>query len=430
MKIVIFLVLALAACGGDLPPLILATPHVRYHARTPDELPTEGESWLEEYRADLLTYFGVFDAQHDSVIDYYRFRDNADLVQNSPCPRACTTEPAAVYTVSPLDDYELVHGFLAPIGGLPPRMIGEGTARVVSCYSRDTVQSKGVSTWPEVVRQGDSADQYTYGQVVVRQLLDQFGPSQFIKYYADAHFTTDPGLFALDFERSVGVPFTPVWNAALSLAGPALKRTCPCTLDPLPLNSTFVLKHPGHAVYRPLELPDAGALLLTVPPGSSPSFKECANSGVGFPLVNTNALNGTNLAIVKASGKNYISFDYGAVSDHLATAVGDWVDETCSMAASVPVSTGTIGIAVLATYPGDDAPYYLNLSVAGSRQVALPFAIDSAFGTVDLCTDCSLNACSRLGTTPVTISGNGVLVLRPGTAVQGLTYTTAQISFI
>jgi hypothetical protein len=140
MKAVVIFALAASACGNDLPPLVLTTPHVRYHARSPDDLPDGASAWIEDFRADLLTYFGVVDSQRDTVIDYYLFRDNGDLVTNSPCPGvACTSgaSPAAVYTTRPLDDYELVHGFLNSIGGAAPYMIAEGAARNVSCYPEE-----------------------------------------------------------------------------------------------------------------------------------------------------------------------------------------------------------------------------------------------------------------------------------------------------
>jgi hypothetical protein len=260
---------------------------------------------------------------------------------------------------------------------------------------------------------------------VVRYLLDQYGPSRFIRYYADAHPTKDPGLFALDFERSFDVTFTSVWNAAAKQS--AVNPICPCTLEPLALNSTFVLEHPSAAIYRPLDIPTGTSLLLTLSPRSAPILKDCANGAPQAWLAT--AMSGTNLAVIKVSGENYISFENGGASDRLTTAVGDWVTDTCSTAAPVPVSAGARGLLVLAPQPGEGAAYYLSLSIDGSRQVTLPQDIDPAFGTVDLCSDCGLTTCSRLATTPVAASGNVVLVRRPGPPPSDAMYTGTGLLF-
>jgi hypothetical protein len=410
MKIAVSYALALAACGGDRPPLQLSTPHLRYHAHTPEDVPPGASAWIEDYRTDLLTYFGVLDSQRDAVVDYYRFRDDADLVRNAPCSIACTTDsPLAVYTTRPLDDYELVHAFLAPIGGIPPYMIGEGTARSVSCYQHERISWAPVSSWQELVRQDDSNTQIGYGELVVHHLLNQFGPARFIKYYADAHFTMDPGLFALEFERSLGVTFSSVWDAALTQS--AVNPVCPCTLEPLPLDSTFVLQHPSAPIYRPLDVPDGAAVLLTLPPGSGTSLKDCANRNLQVRLAN--AIDGTNLAVIKVSGENYISFPYGAASERLTSALGDWVTSTCSTASPVPVSAATKALSVVAAHPGEGAANYLSLVIDGSREIAFPDTASAAFGTIDLCTDCGLTACSRIDTTPIPAAGSVVLVIRP-----------------
>ena len=426
MKVVILSALLLAGCGDDLPPLMLTTAHVRYHARVPEDVPPEASAWLEDYRTDLLTYFGVLDSQRDAVIDYYRFSDAADLAANSPCPIACTgDQPVAIYTTSPLDSYELVHGFLAPIGDLPPYLIAEGAARNVSCYPHERVVADAtVSSWPDLVGQGASNTQIAYGEWVVRYLLDQFGPARFIKYYADAHATKDPALFALDFERSFGMTFTSVWNAALSQS--KVNPVCPCTLEPLTLDSNFVIEHPSGATYKPLDIPNEASLLLTLPPGSAPMLKDCANSVLQSRLATE--INGTNLAVIKASGANYLSFPYGA-TERLTTAVGDWVSGACSTATPVPVSAATIGMAVVAPHTGEGSAYYLSLSFEGSRQVALRNAPDPVFGTFDLCTDCGLTTCSPLGTTPTAATGNVVVVIRLGLPGSGAEYAGTRLLF-
>jgi hypothetical protein len=431
VKAILILVLAVSACGNDLPPLVLTTPHVRYHARSPDEVPVGASAWIEDFRSDLLTYFGVLESQRDTVIDYYLFRDKDDLVSSSPCPGlACTSgdSPAAVYTTNLLDDYELVHGFLSPIGGAAPYMVAEGAAKNVSCYPAELFSYDTVSSWQDLVSEDDSNTQIGYGQRVVRYLLDQYGPARFIKYYADAHFTKDPGLFALDFERSYGVTFNSVWDAASALNRSDVEPTCPCTLAPLPLDTTVAADFPGHAFYRPLDIPAGKSLLLTMAPGSLPELRDCANRTLHAYLTSRNPpFDGANLAVVNLSGDNYLTFDQD-LKDLTATA-GDWVGGSCAEVSPTSVPAGVKGLTVITSYLGAGVPYYLNLSIEGTRQIALPQAIDPSILTVELCADCGTSGCSLIGTTPTAASGNVVLVFRPGPAPTGTMYTGAALSF-
>jgi hypothetical protein len=376
---------------------------VRYHARTADDVPVEASWWLEEFRLDLLTYFGVLDSQRNSVVDYYRFHDDADFARNSPCPARCT-EGTAVYSTRPLDEYELVHGFLGPIGNPPPYLIAEGTAPSVQCYPQDAVHVDEVSNWSDLVSEDKHNAQVVYGQMVVQYLLETYGPQKFIQYYRDAHFTHDPGLFALEFERSFGTTFTSIWNDALRAKVP--RPVCPCTLEPLPLNTTFDPEHPNSMVYRPLIIPDGTSLLLTLPPGNGPMLKECANQSVSVRLAG--ALNGTNLAVMKNVESSYLSF---GVSERATTAVGDWISENCAAAGAISISADTIGLTIVATVSG---ALYLNLSVEGSRQIMLRNAstptIDSV---VELCGDCARSGCLTVGAVPMMVDGSSVLVVTP-----------------
>jgi hypothetical protein len=430
VKVAAVAVLALAACGGgDLPPLALTTPHVRYHARAAADVPAGAGPWLEDFRTDLLTYFGALDAQRDTVIDYYVFDDQADLVNNTPCPTNCTSDPpVSVYTSHPLDDYELVHGFLSPLGGIPPYLIGEGTARAVSCYVRPPSYSTAVANWQDLIAQGDTPPQFAYGERVVPYLLDRFGPERFIAYYAGAHFTTDPGLFALEFERSFGVTFASVWDAALAMNGPLLKPICPCELEPLALGSSLELEYPGHAFYRPVNVPDGASLSITFARGSTAELQDCRHESLDTYLVSPNPtqLAGANVAVVKLTGDNYLRFDRRV---GLTAAPGDWIHDSCSTEAPVAIAAGTVGLTVVAPHPGAAGSFFVGLSVEGARQVALSDAGAAAFVTIDVCSDCGLTTCTRLDATPRTVSGDGVLVIKPAPPAQGALYAGISVSF-
>jgi hypothetical protein len=307
-------------------------------------------------------------------------------------------------------------------------MVAEGAAKNVSCYPGELFSYDTASSWQDLVSEDDSNTQIGYGQRVVRYLLDQYGPARFIKYYADAHFTKDPAIFALDFERSYGVTFNSVWDAASALNRSDVEPTCPCTLAPLPFDTPVAADFPGHAFYRPLDIPAGRSLLLTMAPGSLPELRDCANRNLHAYLTSRNPpFDGANLAVVNLSGDNYLTVDQD-LKDLTVTA-GDWIGGSCTDVSPTSVQAGVKGLTVITRDLRGGVPYYLNLSIEGSRQIALAQAIDPSILTIELCADCGTNGCSLIGTTPTAASGNVVLVFRPGPAPTGTMYTGAAVSF-
>jgi hypothetical protein len=70
----------------------------------------------------------------DLKVDYYKFLDKDDYFRNSECPNdsdSCARD-SAIFSPHPLQDHELVHAYLAPLG-FPPAFFVEGIASVLAC---------------------------------------------------------------------------------------------------------------------------------------------------------------------------------------------------------------------------------------------------------------------------------------------------------
>ena len=88
MRAAIALAVAFCACGGasnDWPnDVVLTSPHFRYHARSGDVLCDDLLTQLED---NLTAVARLLDFDPAAVsIDYYKYRDPADLRANGPCP--------------------------------------------------------------------------------------------------------------------------------------------------------------------------------------------------------------------------------------------------------------------------------------------------------------------------------------------------------
>src|SRR5262249_31781047 len=129
----LLVLLGLTGCNPapDLPPVQASSPHFRYHARNPGDVQADILDRLERNRADFHQFMGLVD---DGVPDYSSSPHPDDLARNGPCtlPESDCTSRRSVYAASPLQEHELIHSYMAGVGG-PSAPLLEGMAEAVGC---------------------------------------------------------------------------------------------------------------------------------------------------------------------------------------------------------------------------------------------------------------------------------------------------------
>jgi hypothetical protein len=267
------------ACGcHDLPDdQRLTSPHFRYHARADAVLDPTIMDRLEAHRAEFDGAYGV----DPGVVDYYLFRDAADLDANSPCPPdSSCTDGRSVMADAPFHEHELVHAFLADTG-LPAPVVAEGFAQYASCIYARFAYAIPPEQWQTAIETTSLAyaSVYDFGQRLVSWMMAAGGTARTLDFYHRAASTNDAALFTLQFER--------FWGRRLSDVAVELQddryggSTCPCTAPALPADgspSSFVALED----YRTVEVAQASRLELTSDRGQLVFPYDCANAPDGF----------------------------------------------------------------------------------------------------------------------------------------------------
>lgn len=191
--------LSLAACGGDDFTELFTTEHFVYYVEDGAEPPCDATAeWLERYYSANASFLGAT-LPPGERIEYYLARSPETLGCSSPHATACTVGmmgfASTIRAQAPVHAHELVHAN-AFLLGEPPVLFQEGLAEILSCSSGtdggvtiDTsdpiealVESDAFVSWLDA----NDIAAYPESASFVRYLIDNFGQSRFLSFYARA----------------------------------------------------------------------------------------------------------------------------------------------------------------------------------------------------------------------------------------------------
>jgi hypothetical protein len=223
--VLLSLLLALATgCSSDdgrnLPrDRLWESTHFRYHTRADDSEPCEAVLVQLERHFELIQGYLGFSWPSGRKVDYYKFRDKADYLSSGFCPEdsdSCTRD-SEVMSPHVLQDHELIHAYLAPLG-MPPALFVEGAAVVLACDHVFALQN--FKPWQDVATEAFGVKfgrAYYEGTWFVGYLLDRFGPASFLALYGRLDYrTATADTMAAAFASVYGESLDAVWNASLA----------------------------------------------------------------------------------------------------------------------------------------------------------------------------------------------------------------------
>ena len=206
--------------GRNLPrDRLWESTHFRYHTRTDDSEPCEAVLVQLERHFELMQGYLGFSWPSGRKVDYYKFRDKADYLSNSGCPKDSDSCARDSDLMSPhvLQDHELIHTYLASVG-MPPAFFVEGVAVVLACDHVFALQN--FKPWQDVVTEAFGVKfgrAYYEGPWFVGYLLDRFGPASFLALYGSLDYgTATADTIAAAFASVYGESLDAVWNASLA----------------------------------------------------------------------------------------------------------------------------------------------------------------------------------------------------------------------
>jgi hypothetical protein len=193
--------------------------HFRYHTRNGDDGACEAVLGQLERNFEVVRGYLGFPWPEGRKVDYYKFRDQADYEHNADCPAdsASCAGSSAVMSYFTLQEHELVHAYLAPLGS-PPRFFLEGIAAAIACY--DPFAAVGeIPPWQDVVALPvtDRSGVYTYGAWFAGYLLHHHGVDRFVALYDQLdNESASAEQIAATFASVYGETLDSVWNAAVA----------------------------------------------------------------------------------------------------------------------------------------------------------------------------------------------------------------------
>jgi hypothetical protein len=147
---------------------------------------------LEQHRSALLGYLAGL--ENEAVVDYYKFRDPADLAAHGPCFHRDTLITQCqrhdqLFAHEVMQEHELVHAYTAT-RGRSARFLDEGLAEALSCgletRTPSSVALAELVAWDdtdeEVLALQDAAS------ILVAHLLRVRGPNTFLELHAALRF--------------------------------------------------------------------------------------------------------------------------------------------------------------------------------------------------------------------------------------------------
>ncbi|HVZ72089.1 MAG TPA: hypothetical protein VHJ20_06910 [Polyangia bacterium] len=355
---VILAVILGGGCSGLPDGQELTSAHFRYHARADVVLDPGIMDRLERHRTEIDDFYGI----ESGVIDYYLFRDHDDFMASSPCPSAgACTLGRSVYAYIPFFEHELVHGLFADAGE-PARVVSEGLAEHAACIAPEIAFGVSPNEWPAAVEGPD----YGFGQELVSWMLATGGTARFVHFYGESLTTSDPAIFALQFERYWGRRLPDV---AIELKGSRFAgSSCPCAAPSLPLDgspSSFV----GEQDYRTVDVPQESRLLLTSGGGQFVFPSACNNALIDGPdLPNLPQSSRGSLTVAHVGPGRYgVTGESGTLSvGQKQTAQSVW---SCEAAAADPIDARGGDVTAWATSDVARGQTWMALRIDGPRTI-------------------------------------------------------------
>jgi hypothetical protein len=186
--------LSLAACGEEpVFTKVFTTEHFDYYVEEGDTPPCDGAGqWLERYYSANAKFLGAALPPGEKIQYYFGGSEEARL-RCSPDAAACA-DGTTIYSFNrPVHPHELVHANASLLGDAPA-LFAEGLAEVLSCgNTTDTeglldtsdpietlVETEAFNGW----REANGFGVYNTSASFVRFLIDTFGSSRFLSFYA------------------------------------------------------------------------------------------------------------------------------------------------------------------------------------------------------------------------------------------------------
>lgn len=227
---------ALAGCDepgidvGDLPDeRVWTSEHFRYLSRADDSEVCEPIiDTLEKHFDALQRYLGT-PWPAGKRIDYFKFRDADDIVENGPCSSlnaSCFFAEVGVHSASAFEQHELIHAYVAAYGD-KHRLLEEGMANALSCGHtvRDKPEPVGLreafsaEAWRTNTREGFHA-LYDSASWFVAWLLNEAGPESFMKWFVASSPSFGLDEMSASFERIYGSDLQIAWLNAFASRKP------------------------------------------------------------------------------------------------------------------------------------------------------------------------------------------------------------------
>lgn len=206
--------LSLAACGGESYTKLFETEHFVYYAQEGPSLPCDGTAqWLERYYSANAKFLGVT-LPPGEQIEYYLLESTEPLAQFG-CEIEGTggcTDGTTIHSHLKVHAHEIVHAN-ASLLGRPPQLFKEGLAEVLGCWTTSEGPDDMSAPIEILVESGSFLDwssnsgavAYHESASFVRYLIDRFGTSRFLSFYARAPERGDREEIDSVFQEEMGV---------------------------------------------------------------------------------------------------------------------------------------------------------------------------------------------------------------------------------
>jgi hypothetical protein len=215
---------------GDLPDeRAWTSAHFRYLSRADDEEVCEPLLKHLEAHFDAMQEYLGFSWPLGRRIDYFKFRDAADLGANSNCSdfnESCFFSDLGLQSSAAFEQHELIHAYVAHYGA-KHRLLEEGMANALSCSHQvrgkpEPVEAQEAFTpdaWKVNTRQGFH-DLYDSASWFVAWLLNEGGPEPFMRFFVASSPSFDHEEMGWLFERIYDTPLDRAWQLAFSSEKP------------------------------------------------------------------------------------------------------------------------------------------------------------------------------------------------------------------
>ena len=189
--------LSLAGCGSDAPVFtkLFTTEHFAYYAEVGAPPPCDGTAhWLERYYSAYAKFLGAT-LPPDERIEYYFVRSRAPSDFGCPLHAGGCADGTTIHTSHTVYSHEIVHAN-ASLLGAPPLLFQEGLAVLLSCTTGQDISGPlGMSDPIELLvetgafvdwREANGFGVYGSSASFVQRLINRFGSSRFLSFYARA----------------------------------------------------------------------------------------------------------------------------------------------------------------------------------------------------------------------------------------------------